>query len=723
MSPPSRNSHAYAAAEMVQPRPSLGDERGCADLSDCATLFDRTNALIRGLNLVLGHHGVHNDVLVALSKQVHDYLDSSSSEAVWLKRGKFLLSYPFSKYLDNELPEFPDCGPFVPTGILRSFMKARLLNYNRKNTHLWFSWMQCKRSCLPASDDMINENYKKHLTTLTKEDDGDDETIDRIFNDPHFLEHMDKIRAGLLTNLLKDKQDVYERTASLSASFQNSRSDGGAYSTLFELVQGRALKEFHYPLLGTELSRMTFVPKLLAGNRTRYNTVVTSRTSDVDFQNDWLDSLKERRSNWRTEVLGAKIQGIVEPMKVRVISKGPALEYYSMKYLQQALHSSIRGMEPYVLTGRPLCPTDIPRLYEKQLPSLTGDEEWISVDYSAATDNLSWKYSGRIFRYLIQNLSPREKSLAEAVLGPHRLYYPENRSYVEKGLMRRGQLMGSILSFVILCVSNFGLYLDVTRDLQASWSLEERERAVLVNGDDMLYLAPKSYFYKHIEIGKKVGLEMTVGKAYHHIRYTNVNSTCVDCPIGGSPYQINFLNTGLFYGQHKVMARVGAEEAETTRPGLVSVLPKVLEGSLPGRGAKLLAHWFNSHAWNEINRDLLVLLKDRTVHYRNIFIPIALGGMGVDAPLGWKFKVTNKDRRFAEMLVGDTIDHCTTFLPAPGPLATSISTMKPLSSFSLQRVKEDWYIDDRLPRLPSRKFPVSRMRQPAIPFGMVAVLA
>jgi len=198
-------------------------------------------------------------------------------------------------------------------------------------------------------------------------------------------------------------------------------------------------------------------------------------------------------------------------MKVRVISKGNALEYYAMKPLQKALHTTMRKMDLYRLIGRPLSPTDIMDLDDVAIEKgLRGDEEWISVDYSAATDGLSWKYSGRIFEYVIQDLSPEMKSLAMEVLGPHSLIYPkkDRTGYEElpRGIMRRGQLMGSILSFPILCLANTGLYLRVTRDYHTGWTYEQRMSSVLVNGDDQLYLAPMSVFNEHIAIGKKVGL-------------------------------------------------------------------------------------------------------------------------------------------------------------------------------------------------------------------------
>lgn len=257
--------------------------------------------------------------------------------------------------------------------------------------------------------------------------------------------------------------------------------------------------------------------------------------------------------------------------------------------------------------------------------------------------------------------------------------------------------MGSILSFPVLCAANTGLYLHVTKSLHQGWTLRQRLDSVLVNGDDQLYLANKSIFDYHIQEGKKVGLEMTVGKAYHHKSYTNVNSTCVDCPIGGTAYQINFLNSGLFFGQHKVMSKVGATDytEESARSGIVTVLNETLRGSLPGRQSELLKRWFQHHPRSEIEKDTYVFSRSGR-HLRNLFLPINQGGMGVVPPLGWKFTVTLADQRYAQ-----TINGRNTFFSMVGPQFRMIETadsVYPLASFNISRE-----IDTTSARLPRRK--------------------
>lgn len=289
-------------------------------------------------------------------------------------------------------------------------------------------------------------------------------------------------------------------------------------------------------------------------------------------------------------------------MKVRIISKGEALPYYSCKPLQIAMHTVMRAMPCFSLIGRPLSPTDLVEISE----DAGLNDEWFSIDYSAATDGLSWRYSGRIFEYIISDLPEELKAVARQVLGPHELYYPTMRGKENKllhpnnhwGLQANGQLMGSPLSFPVLCLANLGLYLRVTRLQQMGWEPERRLRAVRINGDDMLYTAPPSMWKEHVETGELVGLRMSVGKAYNHSEFAVINSVMHHMDLKryprASPFQIDYLNTGLFYGQHKVQTnsketiKVSDTKEEVQRKRLIPNINTVLQGSLPGRAGDLL---------------------------------------------------------------------------------------------------------------------------------------
>jgi len=232
--------------------------------------------------------------------------------------------------------------------------------------------------------------------------------------------------------------------------------------------------------------------------------------------------------------------------------------------------------------------------------------------------------------------------------------------------------MGSILSFPILCLANLGLYLETIKE--DTRPMREKLAGVLVNGDDMLYVAPNSNWVVHVENGTKVGLSMSPGKAYHHPVYANANSACYHFDLAranfvthkklvgkrlvegsfapvyvtsksfgvrsSTPYSIPFLNSGLYFGQNKVL---GGDDVDVEKT-FCSTINRLIEGSLPGKAADLCAQFLNRHSHS---------IKKETLG-RNLFLPISVGGMGVTLPDGFKFTVNSRQRMFAKMVVDDT---------------------------------------------------------------------
>jgi hypothetical protein len=243
--------------------------------------------------------------------------------------------------------------------------------------------------------------------------------------------------------------------------------------------------------------------------------------------------------------------------------------------------------------------------------------------------------------------------------------------------------MGGILSFPILCLANLGVYLAVKQEVDGQTTDSDLSR-VLVNGDDMLYIGNSRHWDVHQVVGKAVGLEMSVGKAYKHRSYANANSTCFvfdldKAPIKNSsgdicgencssPFQINFLNAGLVFGQHKVQVRsAGTAESHHTSGGCVANIPAILDGCLPGRQSEMLRYILLTRR-SEIREETSCLVKQGRRQYivaRNLFLPICFGGMGVIPPHDWQYRVKKIDRRMA-MAKRETFGPLYQSQPLPG---------------------------------------------------------
>jgi len=355
----------------------------------------------------------------------------------------------------------------------------------------------------------------------------------------------------------------------------------------------------------------------------------------------------------------------------------------------------------------------------------TVEDQWFSVDYSAATDGLSWEYSGSIFQRVIGGLPLEDQMMAMKVLGPHSLHYPVpgspgRREY--RGEQRNGQLMGSILSFPILCLANLGVYLLATNSYQQGWTDEERLNHVLVNGDDMVYSCHPDYWDVHKSIAGKVGLEMSVGKAYIHPVYANINSTSVHYDLrvpfeenfgkANTPYQIDYLNSGLFYGQRKVQeasdincvllngelvsrenpwSRVDLPEKkiryllqqaemnpQDSELGLVSTINWIMQGSLPGRQKGLMKKILSVQS-KKIKAECTALLRHNgkvSLFTRNLFLPLCLGGMGVQIPPKFKVEVKPIQLKVANFLKKVSSMDLSSQLPLPGYPVSALETVQ-----------------------------------------------
>lgn len=649
----------------------------------------RAEGIIRGFQFVLEAHGCPGDLRESFRSQVYSYLNVLD-ENLFFARAKYICLSPMARYLRAEEPKRPDLAWHFQ-GRLWRWVKPRLVR-NRRNTHLWYSWLQAKRAALPLSDGMVLATYRKHRDQMCKEDPLDDELHESLMDvlGP-FIDH---VRKAVFSSPLCPREDDCQawgggvspsleilggpmgpdfsyivgpdrvhcresrHVASNKACLEATRSDGGQLGYLAKMSGCDSTFS-----LG-DLYRVRWYPIAFTNHGVQVNCTVEDRR-DFSREELWRDYLKFFSLQREQKRLVCKIQAVLEPLKVRVISKGPAGPYYLSKELQRVMHSSLRCLPCFRLIGRPFSPTDLIDLRERPFGDPQKGYHWFSVDYTAATDGLSARLSASILRGIIADLPEDHQRRLLSVLAPHRCEYPPVRvngviEEVPSVDQLNGQLMGSILSFPILCLANLGLCLLVLGSTRESaW---DDSQGILINGDDALYLANPDYWVRHCELGKRVGLEMSPGKAYHDPSYANVNSTSVeyDVRISGSvPWQIDFLNTGLYFGQNKVLGKNGdgcsGDEVGFDRHCVV--INKLLQGSLPGKQRWLLRRYHSLHR-SDIRSEC---------RWRNLYLPCSVGGLGQVPPAGWRFVVTRCQRRHAAALTERDPWVCVACEPYPHP--------------------------------------------------------
>jgi len=279
----------------------------------------------------------------------------------------------------------------------------------------------------------------------------------------------------------------------------------------------------------------------------------------LDFEASTLDTDLFQRK------LQATVACVREPLKVRVLTKCEAIPQFLAKPLQKLMWNSLREFDPFKLIGEPVESQHIQELLQKDFRSRaqfslapSGDDgvsgDWdrrgnedrygelrkhlveliiCSGDYSAATDGLDPIKSEMTLDKIMDNLCLPlwYQELCSKVLGMQEIGYGERNcdgSFEQK----RGQLMGSVLSFPILCILNMMTYLMSREDarLLVREAARDGDRLrlnhlpVLINGDDILFCANREEYRRWSEVIGDIGFTKSLGKNLVSRKFCTINS-------------------------------------------------------------------------------------------------------------------------------------------------------------------------------------------------------
>nr|UJQ92870.1 MAG: putative RNA-dependent RNA polymerase [Narnaviridae sp.] len=214
-----------------------------------------------------------------------------------------------------------------------------------------------------------------------------------------------------------------------------------------------------------------------------------------------------------TGLLPVRVEPIREPLKVRTITAGKG-DTFCLKPLQRAMWLAL-GQEPqFCLThGTNRLESAIERIFNQSHEN----DVWISGDYKGATDSFAIEASRALLEGILESIDHEPtKRWALKEISPHLLVYPD-KSGLEPVEQKSGQLMGSLLSFPLLCLLN-----DCT-----ARACGLKPNQYLINGDDILMRAPSSIYSTWKERVTDYGLKLSLGKNYVHSRFGTVNSQLI----------------------------------------------------------------------------------------------------------------------------------------------------------------------------------------------------
>jgi hypothetical protein len=348
----------------------------------------------------------------------------------------------------------------------------------------------------------------------------------------------------------------------------------------------------------------------------------------------------------------AGVSAVLEPLKVRTVTKGRAQAYNAVHGIQKWMHSSLRSHRIFRLIGH----TVDEDIIKDQLGLRKPGELLISGDYSAATDNLKIEVTKTIFevilRWIAEDLDWSEEAyrlvtLARKVLYEHEIHYPIT-SGLDPVLQGTGQLMGSVLSFPILCLANciccwISLFGDDHFD----------DLPILVNGDDIAFSCTRARYHVWSDALADFGFIKSVGKNYCHKRFMLINSELYDSEYRRTGRcHLPYFNAGLLLGRHrvaKVKSQSCFDEDDVPEIPIISTIDLVLHGANDPERALQRFICYNKDAVEEVT--------DRKL---NLFLPRSRGGLGINGH-GIRNHISLWQRRYATYLQRQEIQRLSCF--------------------------------------------------------------
>jgi hypothetical protein len=429
----------------------------------------------------------------------------------------------------------------------------------RVDTKVYTLFQGFKKGLLPVRPDAITAQLNGHQASLAKEQTLRDEgAVTRVINaiGSEFKLHSAIKGSRPHVACVSARASVESNFASggsVGYGFTNVAMDRGGsglpIQRLAHLVLGRSDQFFYYAV---RLDRWA-APREVRGFEL--------------FDHE----LAETQVDYRFEKSAAVPACILEPMKVRVITKPRALQYAPLQFLQKKLWKALakHDSETFLLTSTPVTQENLERFVFRS--RWTPGDKFVSGDYSAATDNLKGRVSVLIAReLLLRHLGPEYEELKariESSLCGGRILYrgngggvfcPRDDAYAKLASepfrfarngkvvetlfphfgdvwssqlkedeiqQRNGQLMGNVLSFPLLCIANLACFWLACEEYEGRELRFEDLPPVRINGDDILFKSPSERFLR-VWTGwtKEFGFELSVGKNLVSDHILQINS-------------------------------------------------------------------------------------------------------------------------------------------------------------------------------------------------------
>jgi hypothetical protein len=503
---------------------------------------------------------------------------------------------------DDTPPQFFSDPYEILDSAFRRYWRNRMTSKKsrRRNMELASLMLYSKRLFPKLPESIVEQKIEKYLDGLSR-------PLPNKYNCSHRIE--EEIHVSVQE--LGEERMVADYTVpfapSTSSCFESSRKDGGLQGFVRENVMTSNFREDH-PFLRSVEECEEEVLKFFDPDLMTWDGVWT------DLLNQLLDTAEETEGG--QGYYGARVAGIPEPLKVRLVTRQSWI-LGLLGPIQKAWHKRMRETEIYQLIGG-VPVSDAIKGLELEL-----GQKVVSGDYAAATDEIFLRYT----KYAAEQML----SVTDIKL-PTRLvqFEPLIRRIAIESLtnikvtvghrtvpVTRGQMMGHILSFPLLCLLN----------RSASCCAIPRERFMRINGDDVLFPANSTEYSLWKAKTRNVGLKFSLGKNYYSEHLALINSEFF-VPNGKDWTPMRVPNLGLMGYQYEMIDRDSG----------VQILPWDQYGAIWSAFEKTLDPGMWKAGFSLFKRRYPVLEKFRGP----VFGPRELGCLGGKVPEGFEYSRTER---------------------------------------------------------------------------------
>jgi hypothetical protein len=213
-------------------------------------------------------------------------------------------------------------------------------------------------------------------------------------------------------------------------------------------------------------------------------------------------------------LLPSRVVAVETGGKQRIVSTGD-VEMNLFRPLHSAIYNRL-SFFPWLLRG------DAKASRFKDEFRLIHGEYFFSGDYESATDNLNSEVQEAILSLILDNTTSVPKGIRDSALRTLRMKMFDRRDPDLVYYQNRGQLMGNLISFPLLCLVNylaFRFYSGTSGDKGKS-----NYAPVRINGDDIIFRSTPEVGYRWMRGVIGSGLTLSSGKTMVHRTFFSLNS-------------------------------------------------------------------------------------------------------------------------------------------------------------------------------------------------------